>query len=273
VEAFVRLRLLLTVSALSCLSSLSSLSWAGTFDLPLAKKIVDLGRSESSPERRAKVTCYFFARFMVKEVDMGEKGSDRLAIVPIVEGKITRCTKSQDPAEKIVKPDDWAGYFKGVKGNFVFFDADDGMNGGIPFAVYDAESGKKLFEDNALGPLAFTTLPDKTVQVNYRRVVSTGCPLPKDKSCWESAKVKLGLENASAPDCTVGYEKNAMSLAKGYCQTHIKDHASCLATELKRRRDELKDDPSALSFPVKVILGTSPKIKPVAGELRCWPAD
>ncbi|HJX83395.1 MAG TPA: hypothetical protein VJ723_03530, partial [Candidatus Angelobacter sp.] len=82
-----RLRLLLAVLALSCVSSLS---WAGTFDLPLSKKVVDLGRSESSPGRRAKVTCYFFAHFMVKEVDMGEKGADRLAIVPIEKGKTTR---------------------------------------------------------------------------------------------------------------------------------------------------------------------------------------
>jgi hypothetical protein len=261
------LRLVLSVWALSCFS------WAGTFDLPVSKKTVQLGRSESSSGRRAKVTCYFFARFMVKEVDMGEKGADRLAIVPIIQGKITRCTKSQDPSEKVVKPDDWAGYFKGVKGNFVFFDADDGMNGGMPFAVYDAETVKKLFEDNALGPLVFTALPDKTVQANYRRVVSAGCPLPKDKSCWESAKTKLGLGDVPAPDCAAGYEKNAMSLAKGYCQTHIKDHASCLVTETKRRKEELKDDPSILSFPVKVTLGPSPEIKPVAGELRCWPAD
>ena len=262
-----RLRLLLCVLALSCVS------WAGTFDLPLSKKVVDLGRSEFSPGRHAKVTCYFFARFMIKEVDMGEKGSDRLAIIPIVKGKITKCTKSQDPSEKVVNANEWAGYFKGVKGNFVFFDSDDSMNGGMPFAVYDGDTAKKLFEDNALGPLVFTALPDKTVQLNYRRVVSAECPLPKDKSCWGGAKTKFDLESLHAPDCSAAYEKNAVTLAKGFCQTHIKDHASCLATETKRRREELKDDPSILSFPVKVILGEHPEIKPVSGELRCWPAD
>ena len=92
-----RLRLFLCVLALSCIG------WAGTFDQPLSKKVVDLGRSESSPGRRAKVTCYFFPHFMVKEVDLGEKGSDRLAIVPVVKGKPTKCTKSQDPVEKVVK--------------------------------------------------------------------------------------------------------------------------------------------------------------------------
>src|SRR5260370_28648838 len=135
--AFVRLRFLLTILAISCLSSLSSLSWGGPFTTPLSKKVVNLARSESLPGRRAKVTCYFFAHFMVKEVDLGEKGADRLAIVPVEKGKTTRCTKSQDPAEKVVKADEWSGYFKGVKDNFVFFNADDGMNGGMPFAVYD----------------------------------------------------------------------------------------------------------------------------------------
>src|SRR5260370_24590020 len=133
-----RLRLLFSVLALSCIG------WSGTFDQPLSKKVVDLGRSESSPGRRAKVTCYFFPHFMVKEVDMGEKGAERLAIVPIA-GYLSlgKCTKSQDPGEKVVKPDDWGGYFKRLKDNFVCFDADDGMNSGMPFAVFDAATGKK----------------------------------------------------------------------------------------------------------------------------------
>jgi hypothetical protein len=75
-EVAVALRLLVAVLALH------SFAWAGSFDQPVFKRTVDLGPSKSSPGARGKVTCYFFSSFMIKEVDMAEKGAARLAIVP-----------------------------------------------------------------------------------------------------------------------------------------------------------------------------------------------
>src|SRR5262249_20801476 len=114
---------------------MSTLAWAGSFDKPVSQRTVNLGGSNSTTQGHAKVTCYFFSTFMVKEVDLGEKGASRLSIVPSSKKNPPACSRLRDQAEKVVNPDDWSGYFKGVKGNLVFFDADDGVNGGMGFAV------------------------------------------------------------------------------------------------------------------------------------------
>src|ERR1700694_991987 len=101
-------RLLLTVLALA------SLSCADSFDKPLSKKTVDLGPAPSRAESHARVTCYFFANFMVKEVAMGDKGAARLAIVPVTRGVVPACTRAQAKTEKVISSKEWAGYFKGV---------------------------------------------------------------------------------------------------------------------------------------------------------------
>lgn len=49
---------------------------------------------------------------------------------------------------KVIRYPEWVGYFKGAKGNLVFFDADDGINGGMPFVVYDSKTGKSVFKDS-----------------------------------------------------------------------------------------------------------------------------
>lgn len=54
--------------------------------------------------------------------------------------------------ERIDKTDNgWSGYFKGVRGNYIFFDGDDGYDGGVPFAIYDGTNAQKLFEDSVRG--------------------------------------------------------------------------------------------------------------------------
>src|SRR5205823_14886169 len=111
---------MLPIRLLLSILVLVSLSCADSFDKPLAKKTVDLGPSRSTPKTHAKVTCYFFSRFMVKEVDLGEKGAARLSIVPIAKGTTPACTRSRARAEKEIDPKEWTGYFKGVKNNFVF---------------------------------------------------------------------------------------------------------------------------------------------------------
>jgi hypothetical protein len=262
------IRLLLTLLILAPLSS------AETFDKPLSKKTVDLGPSRSTPSTHAKVTCYFFSTFMVKQVDLGEKGADRLSIVPITKGSPIGCTRSRVKSEKVIDPKDWTGYFKGVKNDFVFFDADDGVNGGIGFAVYDAKTATKLFEDSADGPLEFSASPNQELSVRYARVLDAECSLPKEKeSCWEHIKQKAGSETLPKPDCEKGYEESAQNLAKGRCQNQNPAFPDCLNKELKLVRQQWSDASSIISYPVEVVLSPHPGIKPVAGPVKCWPAD
>jgi hypothetical protein len=258
---------------LASVLALSSLSWAASFDKPLFQKTVYLG-SQSSPGARAKVSCYFFSNFQVKQVDKGEKGAERLAIVPAAKGRTRTCTRLREPGEKDVNSDEWTGYFKGVKGNLVFFDADDGVNGGMGFAVYDSKTMKKIFDDVALGELTFAEAGGAQTAVAYTRVVDGGCIIPKEQNaCWDKIKKQLGLENASAPDCKVGYENSAQQLAKGRCQAQNADNPQCVAKEIELARRQTNDANSVIAYPVEVVLSPTPAIKPVAGNARCWPAD
>jgi hypothetical protein len=260
----------------------SSLAFAGTFDKPSSKRVVDLGPSPSNPpgrntkeQTRAKVTCYYFSGFMVKEVDMGEKGAERLAIVPVRKNELHTCSRLRDPGEREINSDDWSGYFMGVKGRLVFFSADDGWNGGTGFAVFDAKTGRKIFDDVALGNLEFSEAAGSATSLHYTRVVDGGCIIPKEQSaCWDKIKNKLGLDSTSMPDCKSGYEKSAQDLAKGRCQAQNADNPQCLAKEISLARQQSNDANSVIAYPVEVtLLGAGAYVKPTGGELRCWPSD
>ena len=75
------------------------------------------------------------------------------------------------------------------------------------------------------------------------------------------------------PDCKAGYEKSAQNLAKGRCQAQSSDTPQCVAKEIQLARDQTSAANSIIAYPVEVTLGAKPAIKPVPGDLRCWPAD
>jgi len=261
-------RLVLTIAALI------SISTAESFDQPKYKRTVDLGRSPAGFGARAKVNCYFYPNFMVKEVDMGEKGAERLAIVPIEHGVIPRCTRARSKNEMVIKPTEWRGYFKGVKGDLVFFNADDGWNGGMPFAIYQSRTGKKIFEDSASGDLEFLPAQGSALLMKYMRVIGTECNAFQDPvACLPQIRKTVGLENSTMPDCKKGYEQSAHDLAKGRCQAQGSDNAKCFDKELQLAQNQTYSTVSVIAYPVAVTLDSQATIKPVSGELKCWPAD
>jgi len=256
-----------------CALLLTTCSWTASFDRPLSTKIVDLGPSEYSSGSRARVRCVFFAGFMVKEVDLGEKGASRLAILPGAKARGTRCKQAQDKSELVINPDEWSGYFKGVRNGLVFFDADDGVNGGMGFAVYEAKTAKKIFSDSAVGDLQFAERPDNLVAIRYTRLIQVDCVLPTDPpACWERVSKDLGLVKP-APDCKAGYEKSAQALAKGRCEAQKGADAQCIEEETALARKQTDVSPSVIVYPAEVVLEGTPVAKPLAGDLRCWPAD
>jgi hypothetical protein len=257
---------------------LHTLAFAGSFDKPLTKKVVKLRASASNPsgrlqpKTRRKVTCYYYPGFIVKEVDLGEKGAERLSLVP--EGKTAAsCVRARTRTEKVINPDEWSGYFKGVKGNLVFFDADDGWNGGVGFAVYDAKTVKKIYEDVALGELTFSDASRPDVSIAYTRVVDGGCNLPKEHACWSSIQKRFSLEAAAAPDCKAGYEKSAQEMAKARCSANSKAGPQCVHKELPLAQQQASDASSVISYPVSVVLGPNPVVNRISGNVRCWPSD
>lgn len=193
------------------------------------------------------------------EYDEGQKGAEWQAIVRIKDGIAPACRQPDKPEQRTIKSEEWGGYFKGVKENLVFFDAADGAHGGIPFAVYDSGTGKKIFEDSAyesrgsrghkkvvdapFNRLRFSKTSDGRLSLRYLRVVEADCDLYTEKtSCWQKVKTQFSLNNTQAPTC---------SDYKGK-PTHW---------------------PSAIVYRVEVFLYPQPSTKPLAGPVECWPTD
>src|SRR5215475_6562737 len=138
------------------------------FDPPLETKKILLPPSATAA--KTKLTCRYYARFMVKEIDEGEVGAAQLSIVPIAAGGAKpACQRANVPTEKVVDPSAWGGYFKGVKGDYVFLDAADGINGALGFAVVHAADAHKILDDVALGGFDSLTLAGLTVTMRYTR--------------------------------------------------------------------------------------------------------
>jgi len=234
-----------------------------SFDVPLKKKVVDFGpspyygRTKLRFRPRVKLTCYFYATFMVKEFDEGQKGAEWQAIAPVNAQTKPSCTRSHAAGEKVIEDPEWSGYFSGVKGNLVFFDASDGTHGGMWFVVYDSRTGTQIFEDSSI----LGTLRERMVQTSsfypmrviegkngqvflrYLRVVEADCDLHSEgASCWEQVSKKLGLQNTELPVCT-GYKNDSPRWE------------------------------SSVAYPVEVSLFPKPVIKTIPGPIKCWPVD
>jgi len=224
------------------------------FDKPVKKTIVDLGRSPYySPTQhvRKKLTCYYYSTFTVKQYDEGQKGAEWLSIVPSAQAA---CSRRHRNDEKVYIYPEWSGYFRGAKGAVAFFDAPDGVDGGLPFAVFDVRTGRKLFEDCSLLDSNQTTLQikdafriangaDQIPRLTYLRVARAGCDLKTERpDCWNKVRAEFGITQTEIPACS-GYEK-----AQGRIE-------------------------SAIAYPVSVLLTDSPKINAVDGPVFCWPTD
>lgn len=230
-----------------------------SMDKLLRKRVVDLGPSPYYPggNFRIKLSCYFYPTVMVKEYDAGQKGAEWHAVVPVKEGAPPKCGETHSPEERVIDGGEWGGYFKGVKGKFVFFDAADGIDAGIPFAVYDSITGKKLFEDSAydsrielrkveqslFNRMRVATAEDGTLLLKYLRVAEAGCDLrSKNQPCWEEVRKKFALKNRQPPVCA-------------------------------RYKNLPTPWESAIAYPVESSLSEKPETKTIAGPIRCWPMD
>jgi hypothetical protein len=224
---------------------------ATQFDQPVAIDNLDLPADKANPDAKAVVNCYRFKGFMVKEVDLGEVGAEKLAILP--EG--AKCVRD-DPAEKPVK-EDLARYFLGTKGKLVFFQAADGWNGGMPFVVVDATSMRKLFEDSFEGEdFQAINVDGANVTLDYARTYSADCSLYLDgTACAKKLNDTLGLGAvAKLPECGPAYD-----------------------AEKKRTPDyakEIEQLPSVISYQATLKYdGKAVTITPRAGETTCRVPD
>jgi hypothetical protein len=222
------------------------------FDAPITIDADPLPADKANPDAQPQVNCYRFPGFMVKEVDLGEKGAEKLAITP----QNAACKRDAAKDEKVVK-DDIAGYFLGVKGNFAFFQGSDGWNGGMPFVVYDAKTMKRLFEDSFEGEDFHSIDTDGTnLTLNFRRSYTADCSLYLDGGdCAARLRKMIGLGGiAKIPECGPAYE-----------------------AEKKRTPDyakEIEQLPSVISYEAVLKFdGKMVNVSPLAGDTGCHVPD
>ena len=243
--------LLLVVGSLSAQTHRADLDEG--FDKPVKKTVVDFGPSpyyRLTQHVRKKLTCYYYSTLTVKQYDEGQKGAEWLSIVPLAHA---RCTRTHSEGENVLTWREWSGYFRGVKGTFAIFDAPDGEDGGMPFAVFDVGTGRKLFEDSSLLEYHQKQLhikhafrisggADQVTQLTYLRVVRAGCNLKTGQAdCWNKIRAEFGITQTDMPVCS--------------------------------RYEQAAEWESAIVYPVSVPLTDSSQIKAVDGTVFCWPTD
>jgi hypothetical protein len=194
---------------------------------------------------------------VVKQIDLGEVDAQQLSIIP----KASRdsagepvCSRSNLGNEKVVAADDWTGYFKGVKGGYVFFDAGDGWNGGLGFAVFTADA-RKVFDDAAKTWHAIALTP-AGMSLRYTRVYAAKCSLlAGGAACWKQIRQDTALTGVSPPDCAAAYEREQKRVPKFAKQT--------------------LSDPTVIDYDALVTIGAQGhKIVPVTSKaIACRPAD
>jgi hypothetical protein len=245
--------------ALGAVLAVAAPAGAQGFDRPQATKVVDFGPSPYYPparHARNTLTCWYFREVMVKQYDDRQKGAAWLAFVAS-RGEKPPCAQEHPANEKVLERDaekpEWIGYFLGVKGSLVFFNSDDtDVTGGMWFAVFDAKSGKKRFEDSAyerhsedkkgvtspFDEIRVVRVREGDVTLTYLRIVDTECDLREHKTCWQAARERFGLRQVTAPICRRAPNQQA----------------------------------TVLAYPVEVVLSATPIPKPIDGPVRCWAA-
>jgi hypothetical protein len=245
--------LILILLSVASLQPAAAKDAAGAFDKPSQVVKIPLAADPLNPQSKPMLSCFYFGGFAVKQIDRGEIGAERLSIVPIAAtGEKPACAEAKAGSEIVIDSAEWSGYFKGVKGDYVFFDAADGWNGGVGFAVF-ATSGKKLLEDVGMGFQAVKRV-ESGIALKYRRVYGAKCSLFADAPrCWAAIGKETGLAQASPPDCAAAYKRE---------QKRTPASAQQIAA-----------DPTIIYYEVETVLsGASVSISPAPGKISCQPA-
>jgi hypothetical protein len=184
-------------------------SCAQTFDKPIKKIVLDLGRSPYlMPENRLHIhlTCSYYSEFMVKEVDdPGNKGTFYIATVPSQPDRLAKCTRKNVPGEKTL-PRFGDDYFEGAKRDLLFLSVPDGVDGGAVIGAFHWKTMAKMFEDSVSlshPQIDFVEATDQQLTMRYLRIADAPCSVVKDgTACWTKFMNKLGMRHAPMLKCS-----------------------------------------------------------------------
>lgn len=249
---------------------------AGVFDAPLQVRHVRLPSDPQNPKAKRQVSCFYYRSIVVKQIDYGELGSERLSLLPVVSGNGTPCRTASEANEHVIPSDSWSGYFKGVKSEYAFFDAPDGTNGGLGFMVMRVYGRKPLFVDTAQHGIESMDIHEGILRFRYQRVFTADCSLISDTSaCREQLIRDTGVTEASLSICAQGYQQAKQATAKGRCAARDRNDKTCLGEELALLDAQTWDEaPTVIVYEVEVSLNDEgPVISRRSDALACRPSD
>jgi hypothetical protein len=246
------------------------------YDRPLEIRHVSLKPDSLNPQVKRDVSCFTYPHFVVKQVDLGEVGADRLSIIPAAPGITSPCRRAKERNEYVIPSDSWSGYFDGVKSDYAFFNAADGTNGGLGFMVFRVSDRKKLFEDTAEKGIRSIEINDRTLKLRYQRVFASRCSVVTGGSaCRDIVAMEAGVASESLSSCPNSYQAAKEEMARMRCEVQPVEDGVCIDKELKRINEQKWDDaPTVIVYEVEADLsGAKPVIKLLSDALVCRPSD
>jgi len=256
------------------------------FDQPLSVERIKRKPKKAAPGDKYELSCFHFPGLRVKQLDLGEIGAAELAILPEeARGKRIGCQERKASGEIVIPAKAWSGYFKGAKAGYVLFDAEDGTNGGLGFAVFDGRDGKKLFEDLAVGEFRSAETIESGLRLRYRRASAGSCSVVTEgPKCWSklveqmpgvAAEPMPGVAAEPMPECAKGYLEAKREMASGRCEAQRDNSETCGQREMQILDQQHWDQaPSVIAYDVEAEIGRSRQtVRAVGGELSCWPSD
>ena len=249
---------------------------ASVFDAPLQTRHVRLPLDPQNPKAKRQVSCFYYRSIVVKQVDYGEVGAERLALLPVVSGNARPCRAVSEANEHVISSDSWSGYFKGVKSEYAFFDAPEGTNGGLGFMVMRVYGRKPLFEDTAQHGIESMDIQEGTLRLRYQRVFAANCSVVSaGAACRDRLTRDTGVTDASLSACAQGYQAAKQEMARGRCAAQGHKEAACTGEELEHLNAQKWDDaPTVIVYEVEVSLtDEGPVISRRGDALACHPSD
>ena len=249
---------------------------SGPFDPPLKVRNVRLAADPQNPKIRRQVTCFYYRSIVIKQVDYGEVGADRLALLPVLSRNATQCREDREALEYVIPADTWSGYFSGVKADYAFFDGPDGINGGLGFMVLRLFDRKAVLEDVAQHGIKSIDYEEGVLKLRYQRAFAGTCSIPTGgDSCRDTLVRDTGVSAGSLSICSQGYQAAREAMAKIRCAAQSRHEKNCLSQELDRLGEQKwNETPTVIVYEAEATLKNGALVvTPRSDALACHPSD
>jgi hypothetical protein len=250
------------------------------FDRPLQTRRVVLGPSPYTPGKNREVRCFTFAHVMVKEIDDAEVGDEQISLLPITSpNDHPPCRPRNLANERVLPSDEWNGYFLGVRREYVFLTAADGVNSGMGFSVYRGVDTASIFQDSVKyvrnRVLSYSIAVDGNgLRLRYTRAYTAACSVQTEgAACWDRIVAETHLPSAPPPDRAANYLRAKRQFATWRCENAHRKDTACIGQEMDRSQSD-DDAPSVIGYDVDVLIAPQQTTMTPAGSgVTCWPAS